>query len=104
MRKFLSLAVMCSLAFPAMAFAQPEPPKEVADEMDVYVEEDVVLVEEEEATEPPPKEALMAMPEAPKTAADDTDWRRARRGRVLEGRHFVDGHGERLLPHRRLPR
>jgi len=71
MRKFLSLAVMWSLAFPAMAFAQPEPPKEAADDMEVLVEEDVV-VEEEAPTEPPPKEALMEMPESPKVAADDT--------------------------------
>ena len=34
MRKFLSLAVMCSLALPAMAFAQPEAPKEAADDME----------------------------------------------------------------------
>jgi hypothetical protein len=33
MRKFLSLAVMCTLAFPAMALAQPESPKEAADDM-----------------------------------------------------------------------
>ena len=71
MRKFLSLAVMWSLAFPAMAFAQPEPPKEAADDMEVLVEEDVV-VEKEAPTEPPPKEALMEMPESPKVAADDT--------------------------------
>ncbi len=38
MSKFLSLAVMCSLAFPAMALAQetaaPEAPKQAADDMD----------------------------------------------------------------------
>jgi len=34
MKKFLSLAVMCSLALPAMAFAQPEAPKEAADDME----------------------------------------------------------------------
>ena len=34
MRKFLSLAVMCSLAFPAMALAQPEAPEEAADDME----------------------------------------------------------------------
>ena len=64
MRKFLSLAVMCSLAFPAMAFAQetgqPEPPKEKADELGTG-----------EAPPEPGKEAIMAGPEAPKVAADD---------------------------------
>jgi hypothetical protein len=38
MRKLFFLAVMCSLAFPAMAFAQesaaPEAPKQKADDMD----------------------------------------------------------------------
>lgn len=63
MRRILSLAVMCSLAFPAIALAQPEAPKEEADDLEVVIEEDV--------TEPPPKEALMDMPESPKTAADD---------------------------------
>jgi len=69
MRRILSLAVMCSLAFPAMALAQLEPPKEEADDLEVVVEEDIV---EEDVAEPPPKEALMAMPEAPKTKADDS--------------------------------
>ena len=39
MRKFLSLAVMCSLAFPAMALAQPEAPKEAADDLEAGTEE-----------------------------------------------------------------
>ncbi|MGB5373064.1 MAG: outer membrane beta-barrel protein [Polyangiales bacterium] len=65
MRKFLSLAVMCSLAFPAMAFAQPEAPKEAADDM-------VEAAEGSTGTEvTPPKEALMAAPESPKVAMDD---------------------------------
>ncbi len=38
MRKFLSLAVMCGLAFPAMAFAQPEAPK-VKEDVEMGVEE-----------------------------------------------------------------
>jgi hypothetical protein len=58
MRKFLSLAVMCSLAFPAMAFAQPEAPKEAADDMERLPDQEVetkttvesVTVEEEEST------------------------------------------------------
>lgn len=62
MRKFLSLAVMCSLAFPAMAFAQEEAPKEAADDMATdYAEE----------PETPMEPALDAMPESPKVADDD---------------------------------
>ena len=67
MRRFLSLAVMCSLAFPAMALAQepaaPEPPKQAADD-----------IESEYGTAKPPEPGTMAeqeMPEPPKTAADD---------------------------------
>ena len=72
MRKFLSLAVMCSLAFPAMAFAQPESPKEAADDLDKeFGKETPTEPEAEGATAEPPKEAIMAMPESPKTAADD---------------------------------
>jgi len=51
MSRFISLAVMCSLAFPAMALAEDEP----------------VAVEETAAQEP----AEEKMPEAPKVAADD---------------------------------
>ena len=55
MRKFLSLAVMCSLAFPAMALAQPEPPKEAADDLDAeYGEEAPAESAAEEPGEPPP--------------------------------------------------
>ena len=59
MRKFLSLAVMCSVALPAMAFAQPEAPKEAADDMERQFEDqevettetiESVTVEEEETT------------------------------------------------------
>ncbi|MGB3051797.1 MAG: outer membrane beta-barrel protein [Polyangiales bacterium] len=76
MSKFLSLAVMCSLAFPAMALAQPEAPKEAEDDdmgMAKSGEEAAAKTGTEEAPpeEAPPKEALMAMPESPKTAADD---------------------------------
>ncbi len=45
MKKFLSLAVMCTLALPAMAFAQPDAPKVAADEL-----EDVPKVESETTT------------------------------------------------------
>jgi len=73
MSKFLSLAVMCSLALPAMAFAQgPESPKEAADDLDAeYGREEPAEPAEEAPAEPPPKEAEMAMPEPPKMAADD---------------------------------
>lgn len=76
MSKFLSLAVMCSLVFPAMAFAQesaaPEAPKQKADDMDAeYGREEPAESAEEAPAEPPPKEAEMKMPESPKMAADD---------------------------------
>ncbi|MBT8481652.1 MAG: outer membrane beta-barrel protein [Myxococcales bacterium] len=61
MRKFLSLAVMCSLAFPAMALAQPEAPKEAADDMAM----------EAEGIPETGTSAEFEMPESPKTAADD---------------------------------
>ena len=70
MRKFLTLAVMCSLAFPAMAFAQPEAPKQAADDMDKEYDREEPSAEEA-PSEPPPKEAEMKMPESPKMAADD---------------------------------
>jgi hypothetical protein len=66
MSKFLSLAVMCSLALPAMAFAQesaaPEAPKQAADDMEA---------ETSDTPPPPSKPAEEAMAEPPKTAADD---------------------------------
>ncbi len=63
MKKFLSLAVMCSLAFPAMAIAQPESPK---------VEEDEEMGAVEATTaDAPATPALEEMPESPKVAADD---------------------------------
>ncbi|MBW1755384.1 MAG: hypothetical protein JRJ80_04375, partial [Deltaproteobacteria bacterium] len=76
MRKLFFLAVMCSLAFPAMALAQesaaPEAPKQAADDMDAeYGEEEGAESGEEVPSEPPPEEAEMAMPESPKMAADD---------------------------------
>ena len=73
MRKLFSLAVMCSLAFPTMAFAQgPESPKEAADDLDAeYGREETVDSAAEVPAEPPPKEAEMKMPESPKMAADD---------------------------------
>ncbi len=71
MRKFLTLAVMCSLAFPAMALAQPEAPKTAEDEDMGMPESDEMTPTGGESAEAPPKEAIMAMPESPKTAADD---------------------------------
>jgi len=66
MRKFLSLAMMCSFAFPAMAFAQetdaPEAPKQAADDV-----EGETTAPPTPATEP----AEFDMAEPPKTAADD---------------------------------
>jgi hypothetical protein len=71
MRKFLSLAVMCTLGFPAMALAQPEAPKTAEDEDMGMPESGEMTPTEVESGEAPPKEAIMAMPESPKTAADD---------------------------------
>jgi hypothetical protein len=73
MSKFLSLAVVCSLALPAMALAQGvEPPKEAADDLDAeYGREEPAESAEGAPAEPSPKEAEMAMPEPPKMAADD---------------------------------
>ena len=76
MRKFLTLAVICGLAFPAMALAQessaPEAPKQAADDLDKeYDREEPPESAEEAPSEPPPKEAEMKMPESPKMAADD---------------------------------
>jgi len=71
MRKFLSLAVMCSLAFPAMALAQREAPKEADDEMGEGVPAESEPGAEMEAEETPREEALMAGPESPKVAMDD---------------------------------
>jgi hypothetical protein len=81
MRKFLSLAVMCSLAFPAMAFAQPEAPKEAADDKEA---------EYGEETPEPGTSTEEEMPEPPKTAADDMG--REYAGEEPEGaRPFLDG-------------
>ncbi len=79
MRKFLTLAVMCSLALPAMAFAQPESPK---------VEEDEEMGMGEAPTEPtePTTPAIDAMPESPKVADDDL----GTAAEAEEGRPFVD--------------
>ncbi len=73
MSKFLSLAVMCSVALPAMAFAQgPESPKVAADDLDAeYGREEAPESVEEAPAAPPPEEAVMKMPESPKMAADD---------------------------------
>jgi hypothetical protein len=86
MSKLLSLAVMCSLAFPALAFAQesagPEAPKQAADDMDAETSE----------TPPPPAEpAEEAMAEPPKTAADDIG--QGPSGEEVAGgeRPFLDG-------------
>ena len=71
MTKFLTLAVMCSLAFPVMAFAQPESPKEAADDLDKEYGGETPAEPAEGTSSEPPKEAEMKMPESPKTAADD---------------------------------
>jgi hypothetical protein len=65
MKKFLSLAVMCSLALPAVALAEEEAeaPKQAADDM---------AEEYSEGTTKPGGESVeYEMPEPPKTAADD---------------------------------
>ncbi len=69
MTKFLPLAVMCSLAFPAMAFAQPEAPKVEEDvEMGMgettegAAAEEPTETTEEAAAEEPTEEALYAQP------------------------------------------
>lgn len=67
MSKFLSLAVMCSMAFPAMAFAQPEAPKEAADD----IEAEYGDVEYGETVPEAGATAAEEMPEPPKVAADD---------------------------------
>jgi hypothetical protein len=88
MSKFLSLAVMCSLAFPAIALAQPEGPKQAADDL----EQEYGGEEVEPTTETAPSEpAEYKMPEPPKTAADDMGGEYA--GEEPEGgeRPFVDG-------------
>lgn len=83
MRKFLSLAAMCSVALPAMAFAQPETPKEAADDMEREYEESM-----------PPEPGVSAekkMPEPPKTAADDMEGVYQPK-EPAEGEHpFLDG-------------
>ena len=86
MRKFLSLAVMCSLALPAVAFAQetgaPEAPKQAADDM-------------EGQTTPPPappaEPAEFDMAEPPKTAADDMGEGAAGEETEEGGSPFLDG-------------
>lgn len=83
MRKFLSLAVMCGLAFPAIALAQPEPPKEAADDIEA---------EYEEATLPEPTvPAEDAMPEPPKMEADDVSKEYAGEEPSEGARPFLDG-------------
>ncbi len=77
MRKVVSLAMMCSLALPAIALAQAEPPKEAADDMEAAYGEET------------PEAGMMAeqeMPEPPKMAADDME-----PAEVEEARPFVDG-------------
>ncbi|MGB5812515.1 MAG: outer membrane beta-barrel protein [Polyangiales bacterium] len=73
MSKFLSIAVMCGLAFPAMALAQPEAPKEVADDMVTeYEEVETVVVEKADDVEETVTPAIDAVP-PPKVAADDME-------------------------------
>lgn len=81
MRKFLSLAAMCTLAFPAMAFAQePEAPAEVE-----------AVVEEAPAEEAPVVPAEEAMPEPPKMAADDIGAEYAPESPEEGQKPFLDG-------------
>jgi hypothetical protein len=81
MTKFLSLAVMCSLAFPAMAFAQGE---EAPAEAEPVAEEPVA---EETPTEPAEFEAA----EPPKTKADDIGEEYAPEESDEGTRPFLDG-------------
>lgn len=83
MSKFVSLAVMCSWAFPAMVLAQ-----------DVIVEEEVevevVEVETAEPTRTPPPQPAIDAVAAPKVAADDMETEYA--GDAPEGESpFLDG-------------
>ena len=83
MRKFLSLAAMCTLALPALALAQPEPPKEEADEFEAEYGEST-----------PPERTIPAeeaMPEPPKTAADDLTKEYEGEEASEGARPFVDG-------------
>ena len=86
MRKFLTLAVMCSLAFPAMALAQPESPKEAADDLDREYGGETPAEPTEGTSSEPPKEAEMTMPESPKMAADDIGEQEP-----TEGASWLDG-------------
>lgn len=75
MSKFLSIAVMCSLALPAMALAQGE-----------MVEEDVETVEVDTVTteEPPPTPAIEEVP-PPKVAADMVEADPEEEGKMIDG-------------------
>lgn len=77
MRKFLSLAVMCSLAFPAMAFAQPEAPKLEEDEEMGMGEEPVI----EESTEMSAEEVEDVAEDAAEEAVEEA---------MEEARPFLD--------------
>ncbi|MGB8221591.1 MAG: outer membrane beta-barrel protein [Polyangiales bacterium] len=85
MRRILSLAVMCCLAFPGMALAEePEAPKQSADDLE----------EEYEGMTPPAEHttpAEEAMPEPPRTKADDLT-KEYGEEEPSEGEHpFLDG-------------
>ena len=62
MRKFLSLAVMCSLAFPAVALAQPEAPKVADDDLDRLPEEDVETETTVKSVTPEEDETTLVVP------------------------------------------
>lgn len=81
MNRFVSLAVICSLAWPAMALAQPEAPKTAADEE--------LEVETVEPVAEPTKEAIEEAP-PPKVAADDIEAEYAGEAGD-ESRPFLDG-------------
>jgi hypothetical protein len=108
MSKFLSLAVMCSLAFPAMALAQesaaPEAPKQAADDLDAEygavepaesAEEEPAeaepVAEEPAAAETPTEPAELEMAEPPKTKADDIGEEYAAEQPEEGARPFLDG-------------
>jgi hypothetical protein len=108
MSKFLTLAVMCSLAFPAMALAQesaaPEAPKQAADDLDAEygavepaesAEEEPAeaepVAEEPAAAETPTEPAELEMAEPPKTKADDIGEEYAAEQPEEGARPFLDG-------------
>lgn len=85
MSKFLSMAVMCSMAFSATALAQGV----MIEEEDIETVEVDVEVEETPIADPPPPPAIDAVP-PPKVAADDMSAVYAG-DEPEDGRTFLDG-------------